>query len=256
MDVSKQTVRTVAVFVLALWAGLTCVLAGEFGNQANDSFNKAKKVLQHQVYHDHRITFYCGALFDQQKNITLPVGFTTQKHQKRAKKVEWEHIVPAENFGRTFAEWREGHPACVDSKGKAFKGRRCAEKVNLEYRYMQSDMYNLVPAIGAVNAVRSNYNFRPLPEASSDFGSCEMKIEDQKAEPPAQSRGAIARTYQYMEVTYPRYRMSRQQQQLMAAWDRQYPVTAFECLRTQRIEALQRNENPVVKQACQSQHLW
>lgn len=92
MDVSKQTVRTVAVFVLVLWAGLTCVLAGEFGNQANDSFNKAKKVLQHQVYHDHRITFYCGAVFDQQKNITLPVGFTTQKHQKRAKKVEWEHI--------------------------------------------------------------------------------------------------------------------------------------------------------------------
>ena len=256
MGVIKQTVRTVAVFVLALWAGLACVLAGEFGNQANDSFNKAKKVLQHQVYHDHRITFYCGALFDQQKNITLPVGFTTQKHQKRAKKVEWEHIVPAENFGRTFAEWREGHPACVDSKGKAFKGRRCAEKVNLEYRYMQSDMYNLVPAIGAVNALRSNYNFRPLPEASSDFGSCEMKIEDQKAEPPAQSRGAIARTYKYMEATYPRYRMSRQQQQLMAAWDRQYPVTPFECLRTKRIEALQGNENPVVKTACQLQNLW
>ena len=121
---------------------------------------------------------------------------------------------------------------------------------------MQSDMYNLVPAIGAVNALRSNYNFRPLPEASSDFGSCDMKIEDQKAEPPAQSRGAIARTYQYMEATHPRYRMSRQQQQLMAAWDRQYPVTPFECLRAKRIEALQRNETPVVKTACQLQNLW
>lgn len=102
------------------------------------------------------------------------------KYEKRAKKVEWEHVVPAENFGRTFVEWREGNHACVNSKGKAFKGRRCAEKVNTEYRHMQADMFNLYPAIGAVNALRSNYNFTMLPGEASDFGSCEMKIENKK----------------------------------------------------------------------------
>ena len=96
------------------------------GNTSNDSFNKAKKMLERAVYQDHRVTIYCGAKFDAKKNIQAPVGFVTNKQVKRAKRVEWEHVVPAENFGRSFSEWREGHPSCVDSKGKSFKGRECA----------------------------------------------------------------------------------------------------------------------------------
>lgn len=29
------------------------------GNTTIESFNKSKKILEHQVYQDHRITFYC-----------------------------------------------------------------------------------------------------------------------------------------------------------------------------------------------------
>lgn len=97
-------------------------------NESNQSFSKAKKMLERQVYQDHRETVYCGANFDAKKKISPPAGFTTTKHVKRAKKVEWEHVVPAENFGRAYSEWREGHAQCVDSKGKSFKGRKCAEK--------------------------------------------------------------------------------------------------------------------------------
>jgi deoxyribonuclease-1 len=125
------------------------------GNQTIQSFSKAKKALENKVYFDHRETIYCSAKFDSKKNVIPPKGFFTEKHKKRAKRIEWEHVVPAENFGRTFSEWREGHPQCVNSKGKSFKGRNCASKVNEEYRLMQSDMYNLFPAIGAVNAIRS-----------------------------------------------------------------------------------------------------
>ena len=92
--------------------------------------------------------------------------------------------MPAESFGRTFSEWRNGHEQCVNSKGKLFKGRRCAEKVNTEYRYMQSDMFNLYPAVGAVNALRSNYIFTLLPTMKSNFGSCAMKIYSRKVKPP------------------------------------------------------------------------
>lgn len=226
------------------------------GNTWNDSFNKAKRMLERQVYSDHRITLYCGAAFDERKNVTLPEGFRAPKHEKRAGKIEWEHVVPAENFGRTFMEWREGDPQCVDNRGKPFKGRKCAEKANLEYRYMQSDMYNLYPAIGAVNALRQNYNFQILPGEPSTFGSCEMKITDRRAEPPVRARGVIARTYKYMQAAYERYRMSRQQQQLMDAWDTMYPVDAWECTRAKRIEALQRNENPYVKRPCIKAGMW
>jgi len=241
---------------------LLCVLIGfstsvyAQGNTWNGSFNKAKKTLERQVYYDHRLSLYCGAAFTAQKSIILPKGFVTTKYVKRSKRIEWEHVVPAENFGRTFSEWREGDPHCVNKNGKPFKGRRCAEKVNMEYRHMQSDMYNLYPAIGSVNALRSNYNFQMLPGEESDFGSCKVKVANRKVEPPVIARGQIARTYQYMEKAYPRYSMSKQQAKLMHAWDAMYPVDLWECTRAKRIEALQGNENIFVKQACQEADLW
>jgi deoxyribonuclease-1 len=221
-------------------------------NQEVQSFSKAKKLLEKQVYNDHRKTLYCNATFDAKKKVIPPKGFATIKYIKRAKKIEWEHVVPAENFGRTFSEWRDGHEQCVTSKGKAFKGRRCAEKVNTDYRYMQADMFNLYPAIGAVNALRSNYNFTMLPSAKSDFGSCAMKIDNRKAEPPEAARGRIARTYLYMEATYKRYSMSKSQRKLMTAWDKMYPVNAWECARTRIITSLQQSENNIVKTRCKS----
>lgn len=169
-----------------------------------------------------------------------------------AYQVEWEHVVPAENFGRTFSEWRDGHPSCVNNEGKSFKGRKCAEKVNHDYRLMQSDLYNLYPAVGAVNATRANYNFEMLPSSSSSFGSCEVKIHGRKVEPTVASRGRIARTYLYMEQTYPKYKMSKQQKQLMITWDKQFPVSKWECKRTNRIERIQKNRNNVVFSRCEA----
>tara|TARA_B110000090_G_scaffold50423_1_gene57636 strand:+ start:296 stop:1030 length:735 start_codon:yes stop_codon:yes gene_type:complete len=221
-------------------------------NQEIKSFSKAKNFLEKQVYNNHRTTLYCGATFDAEKRVTPPQGFITNKYVKRAKKIEWEHVVPAENFGRTFSEWRDGHNQCINSKGKEFKGRKCAEKVNFEYRYMQSDMFNLYPVIGAVNALRSNYNFTMLPTIKSDFGSCSMKIDNRKAEPPEISRGQIARTYLYMDNTYKRYNMSKSQRQLMDAWDKMYPVNTWECQRAKKISNLQKSKNNIVLSRCQS----
>ena len=218
--------------------------------EPTDSFNKAKKIMMESIYFDHHETLYCGAEFDIKKKVIPPKGFSTDKYKKRAKRIEWEHVVPAENFGRTFKEWREGHPDCVNKKGKSFKGRSCASKVNTEYRYMQSDLYNLYPAIGAVNAMRSNFNFTVLAGGKVDFGTCQMKVENKKAEPPEEARGRIARTYLYMEQRYKRYNMSKSQRKLMKAWNKLYPVTSWECLRAKRIEAIQGNVNNVVAQQC------
>ncbi len=230
---------------------LTEVLAQ--GNTEIESFSKAKRLLQKEVYPEHRQTLYCNASFDEDKSVQLPQGFHTDKHKKRAARIEWEHVVPAENFGRFYSEWREGHPLCVNRKGKAFRGRKCAEKVVSQYRLMQADMHNLFPAIGAVNALRSNYSFTVMPQAAADFGSCAMKIENRKAEPPEQSRGRIARTYLYMAETYPQLQLSKKTQQLMRAWHQEYPVEKWECDRANAIEVLQGNANPVVNEACDSQ---
>lgn len=240
--------KTAFGLLLAFAAGL----AAAAGNTQIESFNQAKKTLEREVYQDHRITFYCQAPFDSKKNITLPAGFTTPKHEKRAHRIEWEHVVPAENFGRAFSEWRDGAEVCVDNKGRNFKGRKCAEKANREYRLMQSDLYNLYPASGAVNALRSNYNYALLPDVPATFGSCPMKISGNRAEPPEYTRGAIARTTLYMAESYPKYRLSNHQRQLMEAWNRMYKPDEWECLRAKRIERIQGNENHFVTDACRA----
>lgn len=74
------------------------------GNTREDSFQGAKRALDKRVYFDHRITLYCQASYDENGAVILPAGFTTPKHKARAANIEWEHVVPAENFGRTFAE--------------------------------------------------------------------------------------------------------------------------------------------------------
>ena len=252
--------RTKIILLSALLLPTFAQAQNNEGNTTNPSFNKAKKIMQKQIYTNpaDMKTIYCGAEFNTDKYITLPPGFTTDVYKKRVKRWEAEHVVPAENFGRSFTEWREGAKECVDNKGKSFKGRKCAEKANLEYRLMQSDLYNLYPAIGAVNAARQNYNYVMLPKTASkdyrSFGSCDMIIDktDRDAQPPERARGVIARTYMYFDSVYPKYKMSRQQRQLMTVWDKQYPVTKWECERAEKIRKIQGNINPVLAARCKN----
>lgn len=131
----------------------------QLANTTNDSFNKSKQLLHNVIYKDaaSRQDIYCGCKYDEKKAVDFDsCGYRPEKDTERAHRIEWEHAVPAEAFGQSFKEWREGHPECVDNRGKAFRGRKCAEKVNPEYRRMQADMYNLYPAVGEVNGLRSS----------------------------------------------------------------------------------------------------
>ncbi|NDY74663.1 endonuclease I [Desulfobacter hydrogenophilus] len=237
-----------AILFLSLILFPALSIAG--GNTTNDSFNKAKKRLLNQVYYDHRETFYCGCPFTMKKKVGLQADkfSPSTKYRKRADRIEWEHVVPAQSFGQSFREWRNGDPACVDKKGKAFKGRNCAQKVNMEYRYMQADMYNLVPAIGQVNALRSNYSYAMIPGEPRRFGNCDMEIEDRKAEPRPEIRGDIARIYFYMDDAYPgRGIISKKNRKLFQAWAKEDPIDDWERERAKRIEAVQGTKNKFVQ---------
>ena len=221
------------------------------GNRTIESFVEAKKHLK-KIYAKNQVTFYCKARFDDKGKVEMPEGFKTPKYANRSKRIEWEHIVPAENFGRIFVEWCEGHPSCVDKKGKPYKGRKCAEKVNREFRLLQADMYNLVPAIGAVNALRSNYNFTEFEKGSVEntFGSCPVKISNRKVEPPHYSKGMIARTYFYLETVCPSFKISKQQRRILTMWNELYPVDEWECMRMKEISKIQKSENKIVESQC------
>lgn len=246
----------------------------EKGNRYSQSLYNVKRVMLDKVYYDQRQTLYCGAEFDERKQIITPRGFklpnirkvdfkvydiSPEELQNKAKRMEWEHIVPAENFGRTFKEWSEGHKNCVSHKGKRFKGRGCAEQENEAFRYMYTDMYNLYPAIGAVNYLRSNFNFTQFNQRDNIkniFRTCELKISRNRVEPRNEIKGLIARTYFYMEQTYPRYKIGEPMRGILKTWDTKYPVTAWECTRAYRIEKVQGNPNNRVKTECQSKGLY
>ena len=223
------------------------------------SFSKAKQFLLKDVYTDYFKTVYCHATYhpENKKILTYPLFFDRTIMQNRSDRIEYEHIVPAENFGGILPEWKNGHKSC-QTKGKPYKGRRCAEKANHSFKLMQADMYNLYPAIGSVNGVRSNKQFVQLPRfVPSSFGTCHFKISDDKAEPPNRSKGIVARTHLYFdEVYFPQFKLSNKQTLLMIEWHLKYPVTQWECIRTYRIEQIQKSENLITKQACQKANLW
>ena len=70
---------------------------------------------------------------------------------------------------------------------------------------MQADLYNLQPAIGEVNGLRSNYQIGEIDGEVREFGKCDVEIKNKKVEPAPKIRGDIARTYLYMEYAYPKY---------------------------------------------------
>ena len=237
------------------------------GNHHSQSFYTVKKEMLEYIYYDHRQTLYCNAEFTAHKKIIKPRGFklpnlrkvdfkvydniSFEELQRKAERMEWEHIVPAQNFGKTFTEWKHGSKNCTFGQGKNFKGRKCAEQESEEFRYMYTDMYNLYPSIGAVNFLRAHFNFTQFDgKVANTFGQCALKISQNKAEPADDIKGLIARTYFYMEQTYPRYKIGEPMKSVLSAWNKKFPLTKWECVRAYRIEKLQGNENSIIKPAC------
>lgn len=235
---------------MLLWALCLPPTCPAAGNERIESLATAKRLLHHTVYADHRRTLYCGIPFQDNGIAALPVQYRPPAALPRAARVEWEHAVPAEHFGRNFAAWRHGHPRCRDRQGRPFRGRACARKVSREYRRMQADMHNLFPALGLINAARANFDFRLLPGVPPAFAFCAMKIARRHAEPPDRAKGIVARAALYMQASYAHFRLSRQQEQLFQTWDRLFPPDRWECERNRRITRLQGNDNPFLTRRC------
>ena len=68
-------------------------------NTTIESFNKAKKRMV-EVFAGHETTFYCGCSYTGKDIDLASCGYQPKKDDaKRAKRLEWEHVVPAHAFG-------------------------------------------------------------------------------------------------------------------------------------------------------------
>lgn len=210
------------------------------------TFREAK-LLAKEIYRDHRFTFYCHCKYDKHNKVDLKsCGYKIQNDKKRAERLEWEHIMPVSLWGCNRACWKGA--LCVNKKGKAYGGRGCCEKIDKEFIKIEADLHNLVPEIGELNALRSNYRFGILPHIQKQqFGACCFKIDEEtrRVEPRVEVRGMVARVYLYMSKIH-HIHLSDSQRQLFEAWNRQYPPDDWEIERDKRIAQIQGNHNPYI----------
>jgi len=129
------------------------------------------------------------------------------KYVARGTIIEWEHITPASWFITVSPEikeaWENGDTKCVTSSGNTYKGRKCAEKVSPLFNLMESDMYNLVPVIGALNAMRNDKPYGIIDGESREFGeTIDTEINTSTIEIMPSKRGNVARVMLYMNKKY------------------------------------------------------
>uniref|UniRef100_UPI003F7F28B6 endonuclease n=1 Tax=Providencia rettgeri TaxID=587 RepID=UPI003F7F28B6 len=215
-----------------------------FSFAAPSSFTDAKVLSKTHVYSDQNKqgegTIYCGCQWEWTGKSGGQVdlascGYQARKQQSRAERIEWEHIVPAWVFGHQRQCWQNG-------------GRKNCVSTDPIFSQMEADLHNLAPSIGEVNGDRSNFSFGQLPKNTPyPYGMCRSRVDfKQKVfEPRDEVKGQVARVYFYMHDRY-NLSMSRQQQQLLMAWDKQYPPSQWERTRDERIAKVMGHHNPFV----------
>lgn len=209
------------------------------------NFQEAKRYAR-IIWSSNPETIYCGCKFDEQLNIDHKSCGYEPRDSKRANKIEWEHLVPASWFGRQRECWRE--PLCEKKNGKRYKGRKCCEKIDAEFRKMYTDLHNIVPAIGEVNQARNDYRFGEFyPESRGqkyNFHGCKIIIDTKYriVEPRDEVKGLIARAHLYMASTYP-FKLSVNQEEMFNRWNKTYPPTLWEIQWNNKIREVQGNDN-------------
>ena len=205
--------------------------------QTPDDFAEAKRDAV-AVFATETADFYCGCPIRWQSGKGKPdlkqCGYQVRKNGPRALRIEWEHVVPAQQFGHQAACWQQG-------------GRDFCTKNDRQFRLMEADLHNLRPTIGEVNGDRAHYRFSELPGEPTQYGSCQFQVDvsRQLAEPRRQVRGDIARIYFYMADRY-QLKLSAREEQLFLKWHQEDPVDHAERALNQRIAQVMGWPNPFV----------
>lgn len=216
-----------------------------FLSHASITFQDAKKQAR-LLWADHRETLYCHCPYDKHGNILYRQCEYQPEDTRRARRIEWEHVVPASWFGHDRACWSK--PLCKTKKGKRYKGRNCCEKIDPEFREMYTDLHNLVPVIGELNNARGAYKFGALRDkislSSSPYAACGIIISDhdKTMEPCDEDKGLIARVVLYMHSQYGIV-VKPHEKEMFLRWNQAYPPTYWEQTWNERVRYVQNKDN-------------
>lgn len=217
---------------------------------------------------DYRYTFYCACNYEADKEIDYE-SCRMDDEDRHRDRVEWEHVMPASYWKRR----THGADCWASNRGEIYKwcdgrsGRKCCGKVNLEFRRLEGDMYNLVPAIGYLNNRRSNYPYTEnLDEVKTQYLGCNFQVGKKNNEymveplPPgdnsadADVRGDIARIMFYMRDEH-KIPLEDWEETTYTKWNTADMPDAWECEINKRIARVQGNINPYVNKPCKDNDL-
>lgn len=207
------------------------------------NFRQAKRMMP-AIYAGLEMSFYCGCRYIAGGAPDVAsCGYRPARDDRRARRLEWEHVVPAAWLGRGRKCWNKP-AACRRKNGTDRPRRACCRRIDPGFKSMEGDPHNLVPAIGELNARRSDYAFGTVAGEPRLFGACDFEISEPSSksgsrrrviEPRPEIRGDIARIHFYMMDRY-KIRMEPDYIKILKNWDGQDPVSPVESMRNDRIK--------------------
>jgi len=233
---------------MILMASLTAHADDISNFKESPNFSASKKLMYKYMYNgkypELMTEFYCGCEIKHVGKKLVPdlasCGYEVRKNQVRAERIEWEHVVPAWEFGHQLQCWQDG-------KGQPGGGRKYCEQNSTQFNQMESDMNNLWPSVGEVNADRSNFRYSDFGGTPDQYGQCKFvtDFKGRKVQPDVISKGQISRVYLYFQDQY-NLKISDQQLKLFNAWNKMYPVTDVERKRNDLIIKIQGHGNKFI----------
>jgi deoxyribonuclease-1 len=209
------------------------------------SFTTAKNKLYSKVFNNSGETLYCGCNWSARKTDLSSCdlqSFFPKKQRKRALRTEAEHIIPASWMYKVNNKQRQcvtDAKAAKESGRSKLNPRKYCQKHDQDYKKAHNDLVNLYPAVGQINADRSNKPYVDVVKNKvKSYGKCDIKIGSRGIVPPSDKKGDIARVAFYMNETYG-ITYSKRQLQLFKQWDNQDPISAEEKAHNKRVIKVQ-----------------
>ena len=207
------------------------------------SFAQAKQIV-YQIFSSHPKTLYCGCRFDSKHQVDLDsCHMNSLIDKKRAHKVEIEHMATADVIGHSLACWQN---SICEHHGKPYKGRKCCEHMDGKFRQIESELYNLWPAVGLVNIARSNYSYGVVNSTDKFYG-CNFKINraSKEVEPANKVKGIVARATLFMSDKY-HVPLVENKRQLYLSWNKAFRPSKWEKEWALKVAEIEGYSNPYI----------
>jgi len=204
------------------------------------SFSSAKNKMYKKVFNNTGKTLYCGCDWSSKKTNLDSCGLQSyfpKKQKKRAARTEAEHIIPASWF---FSVNNKKRQCAIEAKTlKKGSARKWCLKTDPQYKQVHNDIVNLFPAVGQINADRSNKPFvERVNTKVKSYGQCDIEIGSRGIIPPKDKRGNIARIAFYLTSAYG-ITYSKRQLELFKEWDKTDAIDADERAHNRRVVKVQ-----------------